>query len=124
MKINIRAGMRVLYKDNGQWVVGTLQHGDALIDETGVYLPIVNKESYVEINDLYLDAFKIDDWIKDYSDYFMTKAEYMNFIESEDFVKSRENACVSDGEYGYYPISKFTRNWIEKQPFDYVVRGD
>lgn len=124
MKFNIHAGMRVLYKENGQWKVGTLQEGDALIDDTGVYLPVIGKESYVELNDFYFESFKIEDWFKDYSNYFMTKEQYINFVESEEFIKAAENAYVSDGEYGYYPISKYTRNWIEKQPFDYVVRGE
>ena len=124
MKYNIRAGMRVLYKDNGQWKVGTLQAGDALIDDGGVYLPVIGKDSYVELNDFYFESFKIEDWLKDYPEYFMTKEQYIAFVESEDFSKATENACVSDGEYGYYPISKYTRNWIEKQPFEYVIRGD
>ena len=27
-------------------------------------------------------------------------------------------------EYVYYPVSKFSKGWIEKQPFDYIVRND
>ena len=92
-------------------------------------LPIKPKDNdeeihYAEINQIFFDAFKLEDWIKDYPKYFMTKEDYIKFIESEDFDKRLENACVSDGEYGYYPVSKFSRAWIEKQPFDYIIRSD
>ena len=52
MEKNIHANMRVLYKENGQWKVGTLQAGDALIDDRGLFLPIIDKDSYVDINDI------------------------------------------------------------------------
>ena len=123
MEKNIHAGMRVLYKENGQWKVDTLQAGDALIDDRGLFLPIIDKDSYVDINDIFFDAFPIDEYIKDYKEYFMTKEEYIDFINGDDFDRQLENAYVSDGEYGYYPISRYTKNWIEKQPFDYVVRS-
>lgn len=124
MKFDIYAGKHILYKENGQWVPGVLDTGKTSIDNTGVYLPIVGKEEQVELNNLYLESFKIDDWLKEDSDYFMTKEQYIEFISTDKFDKAFEYAFVSDGEYGYYPISKFTKNWIEKQPFDYVVRGE
>ena len=55
---------------------------------------------------------------------FCAKEEYIELIESEDFDRQSESAYVSDGEYGYYPVSKFTKNWLEKQPFDYIIRGE
>jgi len=142
MELNIHAGMRVLYKKNGSnWNIGELEKGTAILNEEGLYLPIWTKDAIkqmhsstyawddaesikVNINDIFFDAFKLEDWIKDYPKYFMTKEDYIKFIESDEFDKHLENACVSDGEYGYYPISKYSRAWIEKQPFDYVVRGD
>ena len=124
MNKNIRAEMRVLYKENGQWKVGTLQAGDALINTEGLFLPIVGKNSYVNFNDIFWDAFKIEEYVKQYRDYFMTKEEYLEHIQSDDFHKRCENAYVSDGEYGYYPVSCYTKNWLEKQPFDYIVRYD
>lgn len=123
MEKKIRAEMRVLYKDNGQWKPGTLQEGDALIDTTGLYLPVIGRDAYVEINDIFFDAFEIEDYIKDYEEYFMPKEKYIEFIQSEDFDRQLENAYVSDGEYGYYPVSKYTKNWLEKQPFDYIFRS-
>jgi len=122
MERNIHAGMRVLYKKNGQWKVGTLQEGDAIIDDKGLALPIVDEESYADFNDIFFDGFEIDEYIKDYKEYFMTKEEYIAFIQGDDFDRQLENAYVSDGEYGYYPVSRYTKNWIEKQPFDYIYR--
>ena len=124
--------MRVLYKNgNSNWLIGTTAVADAELNHLGLYLPIIPKGMtadeeihYAEINQIFWDAFKLEDWIKDYPKYFMTKEDYIKFIESDDFDKRLENACVSDGEYGYYPISKYSRAWIEKQPFDYVVRSD
>ena len=130
MNFNIRAGMRVLYKLNNQWNIGTLEESALhVLNSHGLYLRIIPKNNseityYAEINDIFFDAFKLDDWIKDYPKYFMTKEDYIKFIESDEFEKNLENAWVSDGEYGYYPVSKYNRTWIEKQPFDYVVRSD
>lgn len=77
-----------------------------------------------EINDIFLEATELDGWIKDYPDIFMPKQDYIALVERDDetFVKAIERAYVSDGEYYYYPVTKFNRAWLEKQPFDYIVR--
>jgi len=127
MKLDIKAGKRVLYKVNNQWVPGTLAEGVGQLDEKGLHLPITETNGNLitkEINELFLDAVPMNESWKDYSDIFMTKDEYGDFIESEDFIKDVEIAYVSDGEYYYYKVNKFTRNWLEKQPFDYIVRLD
>jgi len=124
MNKTIHANMRVLYKENGQWKIGTLQAGDALIDEKGLFLPIVDKESYVDFNDIFFDAIPVEDWHKKYSEYFMTKKEYIEYIQSDEFDKQIENAYVSDGEYAYYRVNKFNETWLMKQPFEYIVRYD
>ena len=130
MELNIRAGMRVLYKNgNSNWMIGNIVIGSAEVNHIGLYLPIKPKDNdeeihYAEINQIFFDAFKLEDWIKDYPKYFMTKEDYIKFIESDEFDKRLENACVSDGEYGYYPVSKYSKAWIEKQPFDYIIRSD
>lgn len=134
MELNIRAGMRVLYKNGGSgWLVGEIQEGKAEINYDGLYIPIIPKEyigrepeeiHWAELKNIFFDSFKLEDWVKDYHKYFMTKEEYIKFIEDEDFNRQLENACVSDGEYGYYPVTKFTKNWLEKQPFDYIIRGE
>jgi hypothetical protein len=132
MELNIRAGMRVLYKNgNSNWLIGTTAVANAELNNLGLYIPIVPKGMtedeeihYAEINQIFWDAFPLENWIKDYPKYFMTKEDYIKFIESDEFDKRLENACVSDGEYGYYPVSKYSRQWLEKQPFNYVIRSD
>ena len=141
MNFNIRAGMRILYKqNNSNWQIGEIAEGQATVNNDGVYLPIWTKQALektgptytweqkeyvkININDIFFDAFKLEDWIKDYPKYFMVKEDYIKFIESDEFDKHLENACVSDGEYGYYPVSKYSRQWLEKQPFDYIIRSN
>lgn len=133
MALDIYAGKRVLYKNgNSGWLVGTLQKTKvAEVNEQGVWLPVIPKGMnaeeeihWAEINNIFLEAFPLNDWVKDYPQYFMTKENYIILTEDEDFDRARENAYFTDGEYVYYPVSKFSKSWIEKQPFDYVVRGD
>ena len=130
MELNIRAGMRVLYKkNNSNWLVGEIGGGNAAINEDGLYLPIWSKKeqnehdcTLVHINNIFFDAHIVDEAWKDY-DIMIPKEKYIEIIEEEDgFIKSLENAYVSDGEYYYYPVTKFNRAWLEKQPFDYIVR--
>lgn len=131
MKINIHADQRVLYKNgNSGWLIGNIIKGTAEINSLGLFLPIVPLDKkpedeihWAEINDVYLEAEPVEEWMRTYG-YIMTKEEYMDFVESEDFERSTESSYVSDGEYYYYPVSKFTRNWLMKQPFDYIVRSD
>ena len=127
MELNIRAGMRVLYKQgNSNWMVGTILQGSAEINEQGLWIPILPKDTdeevhYAEVNQIFFDATELDGWMKDR---LITKEEYIKYIKDEDFDRHTENAWVSDGEYYYYPISKFNEIWINKQPFDYVIRSD
>ena len=142
MELDIHAGKRILYKkNNNSWNVGELALAQAQLKADGLFLPVYPQELfyiihsnsytwdepeyiYVNINDIFLEAMPLEDWMKDYSEYFMTKEQYADFVESEDFDKATENAYVSDGEYYYYPVSKYTRNWIEKQPFKYIIRSN
>lgn len=129
MENKIRAGMRVLYKQGGSnWLVGTIHKGNAEINEQGIWIPIVPKGSsweneidYAEINNVFTDAAEVEDWMKSS---LMTKEEYIKVTQEEDFHRSTEVAWVSDGEYYYYPISKFSETWIMKQPFDYILRNN
>lgn len=125
MNLKIYAGQRVLFKENGQWHVGNIAAGEAKVNEHGLYLPIFDKNAnliFAEFNEVFFNGFKLEDWVHDYSEYFMTKDEYIEFMQQEDFDARQENAYVSDGEYAYYPIAKYNKNWIEKQPFDYITR--
>lgn len=127
MDFNIRAGMRVLYKQgNSNWLIGTIVVGSAEVNNNGLYIPIKPKDSddelnYAEINQIFFDAIKLDDWMKDN---LVRKEDYVKIIQQEDFEKNLENAWFSDGEYYYYPVSKFSENWIMRQPFDYVIRSN
>lgn len=131
MTLDIYAGKRVLYKNgNSGWLIGTLQETkSAEVNEQGVWLPIIPKNTkdevhWAEINNIFLEAFPLDDWVKDYPQYFMTKENYIILTEDEDFDRAREEAYFTDGEYAYYPVSKFSKSWIEKQPFEYIVRSN
>lgn len=130
MEINIHAGQRVLYKSEGQWKVGELARANAYVDK-GLYVPVIPQENLytsldtimVEINDLFLEAKVVEDWMQQYG-YLMSKEDYIDFINSEDFDKNIEHAYMSDGEYYYYNVNKYSENWLKKQPFDYVVREE
>lgn len=134
MELDIRIGKRVLYKHNRQWYVGELTNKlSPAFTEKGLFLFIIPAE-YIghsdvpflhdaEINDIFLESKPVEDWMRQYG-YLMTKDEYINFINSEDFNKNIEHSYVSDGEYYYYNINKFNESWIRKQPFDYIVREE
>ena len=125
MEINIKAGQHILFKQNGQWEAGTISNGQANITEQGLFIPIISSAGPEtrEINDLFLDAKPVEDWMKQYN-YLMTKEDYITYIQSDDFDHMTENGWVSDGEYYYYAISRYTENWLRKQPFDYIVRSE
>ena len=65
MELNIRAGMRVLYKENNQWHIGTTAVGIAHIAENGLFIPIIpipqidDKQVNKEINEIFFDALFI-----------------------------------------------------------------
>ena len=128
MEFDIRADKRVLYKNgNSGWLVGTVCHTEnAEVNEQGIWIPIAPIDTegeihWAEIHHIFTDGAKLDDWMKDY---LVTKEEYIKIIESDDFEKNLESAWVSDGEYYYYPVTKFNENWIRKQPFEYIMRGN
>ena len=134
MEINIKAGQRVLYKHDGQWCIGKLTNQmPPELTEKGLFVFVIPKDYMdaeevpylhdVEINDLFLDAKPVEDWMKQYN-YLMTKEDYITYIQSDDFDHMTENGWVSDGEYYYYTISRYTENWLRKQPFDYIVRSE
>ena len=137
MKIDIHAGKRVLYKDgNSGWLVGEVDKRPAEVNEKGVWIAIIPKQfigkpeneieyiQYAEINNIFTETTTFDPVIKSYSEYYMSKEDYLKFIEGEDFDRASENAYFTDGEYIYYPVSKYSKSWIEKQPFDYIIRGN
>ena len=133
METKIRAGQRVLYKDGGSgWLVGIVDMGDAEVNTQGVWIPIIPLRfstmaredvpyiQYAELNTIFTEGQPVDDWMKSS---LLKKEEYIKIIESEDFERAIENAWVSDGEYYYYPVSTYTEKWINKQPFNYILRS-
>ena len=130
MELKIHAGQRVLYKHEGQWHVGEIAQAAAYVDK-GLFIPVHPQETMydnldhimVEINDLFLEAIPVEDWMSQYG-YLMPKEEYIKFIQSDEFDKNIEHAYVSDGEYYYYNVNKYSEQWLRKQPFDYIVRGE
>ena len=134
MDLKIHNGMRVLYKHNGQWCVGKLTNQmSPELNERGLFVFVIPKDYMdaeevpylhdVEINDLFLEAIPVEDWMAQYG-YLMPKEKYIEFIQSEDFDKNIEHAYVSDGEYYYYNVNKYSEQWLNKQPFDYIVREE
>ena len=128
MDINLHAGQRVLYKKNNTWHVGMTMPGKAELTTEGLFitiLDIVNKniEKNININSLYLNGFKLEDWAKD-PEYCMPKDKFIEYMRTDKFIQERHNAFVSDGEYAYYPVNKFHETWLNKQPFNYIVISD
>lgn len=127
MSVKVRAGARVLYKNgNSGWLVGTVMEGKAEVNTLGVFIPIIEKDvnpeeeyAWSEITELFTDAQPVESWMK-----LIPKEDYIKIIEDEDFEKNLELAFVSDGEYYYYQVNKFNKNWIMKQPFDYIIRSE
>ena len=133
METKIRAGQRVLYKDgNSGWLVGIVDNGNAEVNEQGLWIPIIPLQftgmaredvpfvQYAELSTLFLEGAEVEEWMKDN---LFTKDEYIKIIEDEEFDRHLEYAWVSDGEYYYYPVSKFNETWINKQPFTYILRS-
>ena len=133
METKVHAGQRVLYKDgNSGWLVGIVKRGNAEVNEQGIWIPIIPMRfidmeeddipfiQYAEINTLFTEGQPLDEWMKPA---LLDKEEYIQLVKSEDFERAIESAWVSDGEYYYYPISKFNETWINKQPFNYILRS-
>ena len=133
METKVHAGQRVLYKDgNSGWLVGIVKQGHAEVNEQGVWIPIIPLRfidmeednipyiQYAEISTLFTDGHPLDEWMKSA---LLDKEEYIQLIKSENFERALESAWVSDGEYYYYPVSKFNETWISKQPFNYILRS-
>jgi len=128
MEINLHAGQRVLYKKNGAWRAGTLPPGAMNLTTEGLFANILDVqdkhfEKNINVNGLYLNGFELDDWAKS-PEYCMPKQKFIEYMHSDDFIQQPHTAFVSDGEYAYYPVNKFHENWINKQPFEYIVVGD
>ena len=126
METKIHAGRRVLYKHNSGWKPGELLANSARLTSEGLYFSIMNQEGIMEqdvlYDNLYLDGVQLQDWEQDPSNGVLFEVEeFLQKMEEEELTKNDGTAYVSDGEYRYYPVSTFTKNWIKKQPFRYIV---
>ena len=91
MAINIHAGKRVLYKNgNSGWLIGDIMEGNAEVNSTGVFIPIIphgtnadEEYHWAEINNLFLDAEELNQNLKMYPEYYMSKEDYLNSIIHE-----------------------------------------
>lgn len=121
--INIYAGQRVLYKDNFNWRVGILLDSTTALKTKGLFLTVQDltdsTEHFVEINNIYLNAVELT-WEKDEPETLIPIEDFIEDVEDNLFTNSDGIGYVSDGEYKYYPIT-FKKNWLEKQPFKYIV---
>ena len=125
MDINLRAGQRVLYKKNGGWRVGTLPPGSMNLTTEGLFANVydINEQRFeknVNVNNLFLNGIELEDWAKS-PEYCIPKDKFIEYMHTDEFIQERHTAFVSDGEYAYYPVNKFNENWINKQPFEYIV---
>ena len=125
---NIYANQRVLYKGpNHAWRVGHLVMNGALLQSDGLFFMVQDEETngtelHVALNDLFLDARELQDWVRDRDNHFLyTKEEFISMLQDEDFDIRSGTAYMSDGEYEYYKVAHFNENWINRQPFKYIV---
>ena len=121
MDIKFKAGLRVLYKKNGNWKAGVLQPGNVELTSQGLFVNVFDvKDQHLEkgvnANTLYFNCTELEDWMKDPS-FLLSKEDFLARVEEEGSIG---NSFVSDGDYMYYPVSKCHEAWINKQPFDYV----
>lgn len=115
----IYMGMRVLFKNGHGWEVGELQSA-ALTDElTFSIIDVEGKEvKWITADNIFFNARYLEGWEKDY---LYTKESFILGIKAEQFTQNMRSAWMSDGEYVYYSVARWNENWINKQPFKYVL---
>ena len=127
MELKIYANKPILYKQgNHGWRPGVLSPENVKLTPDGLFFTVIThdgtKEPNVRFEELYLEAQELKDWEQDpQNGVIFSTDEFIQKIEDEELTVRDGLAYVSDGHYKYYPVSKFTENWIRKQPFDYIV---
>lgn len=121
---DIYSGMRVLFKNGYGWKVGELQAAN--LDAKGLSFSVIdingNEITEIDASNIFFNARVLDGWEKDLENgIVMYKEDFIKDIEEGNVTKADGDAYISDGEYQYYPIAIWTANWLNKQPFDYVV---
>jgi hypothetical protein len=121
MEFNVYAGQHVLYKKGHGWTPGTLISAE--LTNKGLLFSVETEEGQIEDsiteNNLFLNSRNLT-WEIDDPDTLISKDKFIEGIEDEIFNAKDIEAYVSDGKYAYYPVV-FRANWIEKQPFNYIV---
>ena len=124
---NIYANQRVLYKHNRAWRTGHLVMNGAILQSDGLFFMVQDEETngtemHVPLNELFLEARELQDWMRDPSNGFLyTKEKFIEMMNDEDFDPRNGTAYVSDGEYEYYKVAHFNKAWIDRQPFEYIT---
>ena len=116
---SIYAGMRVLFKNGHGWEVGEL-HSATLTDE--LTFSVINIEGeeikWITADNIFFNTRFLEPWEQSY---VMTKDEFLQKVEDEEIIPQANSAWMSDGEYAYYSVGRWNENWINKQPFEYVL---
>lgn len=123
--LNMYGGQRILFKENGKWAAGNLKLDGAHLTEKGLFFDVetsTGTTATVGFEDLFLHARKLEDWELD-PDYgtLVSKEDFIEDIKEERVVAAEGTAYMSDGEYQYYSVPRLNENWLNKQPFDYIV---
>lgn len=119
METNIYKGQRVLFKAIGGWQAGTLD--STVLNADGLYFNIINLNNetvQVRIENIFFNARILEDWEEDY---LYNVEDFFQKIADGDITSQTHSAWMSDGEYAYYSVAKWSRNWINKQPFKYIL---
>lgn len=126
MGFNAYAGQRVLYKTSEHgWRAGNLV--DAGLEENGLYFNIhdIKDDKYdvsTSIDNIFFETRQLEDWELD-PEYgtLISKEEFIEDIKENRVIAAEGTAYMSDGKYQYYAVPRLNENWLNKQPFDYVI---
>jgi hypothetical protein len=115
---DIYKGMRVLFKKNHGWQIGELY--SAKLDDNLTFSVIdINGDEITDItgDNIFFNTRVLDEWEQDY---VYNKEDFLQRYEDGEFSPTTHTAWVSDGEYVYYRVDKWNKNWLSKQPLSYV----
>ena len=125
MEFNAYAGQRVLYKTKEHgWQVGELFGTNLKEDGLYFYVHKLNDacNTTVPIENIFFDTRKLEDWeLEPGYGILIRKEDFIEDIKEGRVSASEGTAYMSDGEYQYYSVPRLNENWLNKQPFDYVV---
>lgn len=115
---NTYCGMPILFKNGYGWQSGKLFRAD--LNNNLTFSVLDNNEHQIDnisCENIFFHAHRLEDW--EY-DYLYDKEEFLERYQDEEFTPITHSAFVSDGVYVYYRVDKWNKNWLDKQPFEYV----